>query len=122
MRPIAAILVNAQAVADHAHVVFVGQAFLAMSAAEPRINNPQIAFLHAQAGRIRPQLAHAADDFMPHGQRQFYPAVLQVHGFAAAKVVKTFPDMQVGMADAAMRHLHQHFCPGWLRRWQFDFL
>ena len=104
---IAAVLVNAEAaVGDDAHVVLFRQAALALAATEPREHDPHVAY--GNAGRIRPELRHPADDLVPHRQRQHHATVLQRHMLAAAHVVLTLPDMQVGMAHPAMRHLQQH--------------
>ena len=49
-----------------------------------------------------PSLHDAADDLVAHRQRQHHAAILERHRLAAAEVVVAFPDMQVGVADAAM--------------------
>jgi hypothetical protein len=93
MGAVAAVLIHAQAAALQAHIVLLRQAGAAYAAAHPGEDDADIADLHA--GGIRAEPDDAADDLMPHGQRQHHAAVLQVHLLAAAQVVIAFPDMQV---------------------------
>ena len=72
--------------------------------------------------RVGAELGDAADDLVAHGERQHDAAILQRHLLAAAEVVVALPDVQVGVADAAMRHLDQHLGAFRLRRRQFELL
>ena len=120
MGAVAAVLVDAEAAPVQAHVVVVGQALLAMAAADPGVDDAQVADL--DAGRLGPELAHPPDDLMPHRQRQHDAAIFQRHRLAAAEIVAAFPDVQVGVADAAMRGLQQDFRALGLGRRPFDLL
>ena len=120
VRAVAAVLVHAEAARREAHVVLLRQALLAGAAADPGEHDAQVADLHAFG--VRAELGDAADDLVPHRQRQHDAAVLQRHVLAAAEVVIAVPDVQVGVADAAMRHLDQHLGAFGLRRGQLDFL
>ena len=73
-------------------------------------------------GGLGAQLDDAADDLVAHGQRQDDAAIVQRHLLAAADVVIALPDVQVGVADAAMGDLEQDLGALRFRRRQFDFL
>ena len=120
MRAVAAIGIDAETARREAHVVLLRQAFLAGAAAEPGEHDAQVADLHALG--VGAELGDAADDLVSHRERQHDAAILQRHLLAAADVVVALPDVQVGVADAAMRHLDQHLGALRLRRRQFEFL
>jgi len=116
---VAAVLVNAQAaVGDRAHVVVLGQALVALAAAEPGEDDAAVTGFHALG--VWTEFDDPADDFVAHGERQDHAAVGQRHLLAAADVVVTLPDMQVGMADAAVGDFQQYprcrLAPGWAAR------
>ena len=57
------------------------------------------------------------------GQEEFHVDIAEAHErqhLTAAHVVEAVPDMDVAVADAAMRHLQQHLFAFWLRRRQLD--
>jgi hypothetical protein len=120
MGAVAAVGIYAEAARREAHVVLLGQAFLACAAAEPGEHDAQVADPNADC--VRSELRHAADDLMPHRKRQHDAAILQRHPLAAADIVVALPDVQIGVTDAAMRHLDQHLGALRLRRRQFEFL
>ncbi len=118
---IAAVLIHAQAARrDAAHIVFFSKAFFAFAAAKPGEDDPQVADLDARG--VGTKLDHPADNFMSHRQRQNHATIDQRHHLATAEVIVTFPDMQVGVADAAMRDLKQDLGARRLRRRQLDLL
>ena len=121
MGAVAAIGEHAQAAGrDGAHVVVFGEALLALAATQPGKDDAQVAGFHA--GGVGTKLHHAADDFVAHRQRQDDAAVLQRHLLAAADIVVTVPDMQVGVADAAIGDLQQDLGALGFGRRQLDFL
>ena len=117
---VAAVRIHTQAAWRQAHIVLFREAFLACAAAKPGEHNAQVADLHAL--RVRAELGDAADDFVAHRERQHHAAVLQRHPLAAPDIVIAFPDVQIGVADATMGHLEQHFGAFGLRRRQLEFL
>ena len=121
VRAVAAVLVDAQAAGgDGAHVVFFCEARRAGAATEPGVDNPQIADFDALG--VGAEFDDAADDFVAHGKRQGHAAIGQRHLLTAADVVVALPDMQVGVADAAMRDLQQDFGALGFGGGQLDFL
>ena len=120
MGAVASILEDAQAPRRQAHIVLLARARGADAAADPGIDDPQVADLHAL--RIRSELRHPPDDLVPHRQRQHHASILERHLLPAAEVVIPVPDVQVGVADAAMSDLDQDLRACGFRRRQLDLL
>ena len=121
VRAVAAVLVDAQAArGGRAHVVFLGEARRTRAAAQPGKHDAPVADLNPLG--VGAEFDHTADDFMPHGQRQSHAAIRQGHLLAAADIVVPLPDVQVGVADAAMGDLEQHLGAFRLGCGEFDFL
>ena len=107
---IAAVAIDAERSRLQAHVLVAGEAHLAFAAAEPGIDQRDVADLEIAGGSlgIRPERHDFADGLMAHGARQRHAAILQRQRLASvAEIVAAFPDMQVAVADAGRLHLDQ---------------
>ena len=89
------------------HVLVTAQTDGAGAAAQPRIDHARIA--HLDAFGLRTDGCHLAQNFVSRRAGQFDATVKDVQFLAAAKVIFAFPQMQIGMTDAAMADLDQHF-------------
>ena len=116
----AAMLDHAQTVLLGTEIVVAVAAAVAPSAADPRINHAQIADRHPDG--IWPGLHDPPDDLVTRRTRQNHAAILNPHHLAAAQIVETVPEMEIGVADATMRHFQQYLGAHRLGRRQFDML
>ena len=77
------------------------------AAADPRKDDALVT--DGYAGRIGAQCDGFADDLVAHGEGEFHAAAFDGGSFAVAEIEIAVPDVYVGMAYAACRHLHQDF-------------
>ena len=117
---IAAVAIDAERIGLQAHVLVAGETGLAFAAAEPRIDQRDVADLEiALVGGfdIGPERQHLADRLMAHRARQRHAAILERKRLSAvAEIVAAFPDVQIAVADAGGLDLDQHLRSRRLRR------
>src|SRR6202040_2281659 len=98
-----AVAIDAERIRLSAHILFAGEAHLAFAAAEPGIDQCDVADLEIAlvGGRdIASERQHFTDALMSHRSRQRHAAILQRKPLAAmAKLIAAFPDVQVAVAN-----------------------
>ena len=105
---------DAKAALTEAQIVVAGTATPALAAAEPGIDNAPVADLDAV--RVGPEFDDLPENLVADRARQGHAAFGKLHALAAAKLVIAFPEVQVGMTNAAMRHREQDFGAHGFRR------
>ena len=80
------------------------------AAALPWVDDDVLAFFDAL--RFRPDFNNFAHNFVAHGQWQLGASGFQRRDFSAAHLKPAGLDVQVRVADAAMRHPHGDFMAG----------
>src|SRR6185312_10234667 len=103
---IAARPLHAEKARRHAELLLAAATGGAGAAADPRMDQPLVAFL--DAGRLGAERRHFTDDLVAHGERRDEAAVLDGQLLAAAQIVPAFPDVQVAVADAGRLRAQQH--------------
>ena len=116
---IAAVAIDAERIGLQAHVFIAGQTGLAFAAAQPRIDQRDVADLET-AGfglGVGPERQHLADRLMSHRSRQRHAAILQRERLSSvAEIVAAFPDVQIAVTDTGGLDLDQDLCARRLRR------
>lgn len=90
-----------------AEIVVARRAMLARATPDPRVDD--IALPGRNALRIRAGADNPPRDLVTDRARQRDAAILQLHHLAAAHVVGALPEMQIRMANAAVRNLDNDF-------------
>src|SRR5262249_25146492 len=113
-----AVAIDAETARRGAQMLVARSAHGALAAADPRIDEPHLADLHALG--LRSYGDDLAGGLVAHGQRQRNAAVFERHALAVAEIVAAFPDGEVAVADAGRLDPQQHFGARRLRRRHFD--